>query len=53
MSDQTSHDNIALTPEESRQGLSGADVLAVLAMSSFLAAIGLMTFFVTTAVAAG
>lgn len=50
MSDQTQDDHhIELTPEESRQGFRGADVLAVLAVSTFLAAIGLTTFFVTTA----
>jgi hypothetical protein len=50
MSDQTQDDHhIELTPEEARQGFRGADVLAVLAVSTFLAAIGLTTFFVTTA----
>jgi NOL1/NOP2/fmu family ribosome biogenesis protein len=50
MSDQTQHDHhIELTPEEARQGFRGADVLAVLAVSTFLAAVGLTAFFVTTA----
>jgi hypothetical protein len=49
MSDQTSDDHTELAPEEARQGFSGSDVLAVLAVSSFLASIGLVTFFVTTA----
>jgi hypothetical protein len=49
MSDQTHHDHTELTPEEARQGFRGADVLAVLAVSTFLAAVGLTTFFLTTA----
>lgn len=49
MSDQADHDHVELSPEEARQGLRGTDVLAVLAVSTFLAAIGLITFFVTTA----
>jgi hypothetical protein len=49
MSDQTSDDHIEVISQEARQGLTGADVLAVLAVSTFLAAIGLITFFVTTA----
>jgi hypothetical protein len=49
MSDQVSEDHVELTPEEARQGFRGSDVLAVLAVSTFLAAIGLITFFVTTA----
>ena len=51
MSDQADHDHIELTPQEARQGFEGSDILAVLAVSTFLAAIGLTTFFVTTAVA--
>ncbi|HVZ99646.1 MAG TPA: hypothetical protein VG841_04965 [Caulobacterales bacterium] len=42
-------DHIELTPARARQGLKGADVLAILAVSTFLAAIGLATFFLTTA----
>jgi len=34
-------------PDEASQGLRSADVLGVLAVSTFLAAIGLVTFFVT------
>ncbi len=49
MSDDTDHEHIELTPQEARQGFKGADILAVLAVSTFLAAIGLTTFFVTTA----
>lgn len=51
MSDHADHEHQELTPAEARQGLQGADILAVLAISSFLAAIGLTTFFVTTALA--
>ena len=49
MSDQTHDDHSELSPEEAREGFSSSDVLAVLAVSSFLASIGLVTFFVTTA----
>jgi hypothetical protein len=49
MSDQAEHDHLELTPEEAQQGFGGADILSVLAVSSFLAAIGLTTFFVTAA----
>ncbi len=49
MSDQTSDDHLDLAPEDHRPGFGGSDMLAVLAVSSFLAAIGLVTFFVTTA----
>lgn len=49
MSDDTSHDDAHFRSEDA--SLRGADVLAVLAVSSFLAAIGLITFFVTTALA--
>ena len=50
MSDHTDQETrIELTPQESRQGFEGADILAVLAVSTFLAAIRLTTFFVTTA----
>lgn len=46
---QEAHDeHIELTPQEARGGFKGADVLAVLAVSTFLAAIGLTTFFLTT-----
>jgi hypothetical protein len=48
MSDRTSED-IELTPQEARQGFCGADALAILAVPTFLAAVGLTTFFVTTA----
>jgi len=50
MSEQTQDDHqIELTPQEARQGFRGADILAVLAVSTFLAAVGLTTFFVTAA----
>jgi len=51
MSDDTSHQEMEMTREQARHGLRGADVLAVLAVSSFLAAIGLIAFFLTTAIA--
>lgn len=51
MSDDTSHDDTDFQSDEARQGPRGADVLAVLAVSSFLAAVGLITFCVTTAIA--
>jgi len=52
MSDDTSHENGDFWSDEaSSEGLRGADVLAVLAVASLLAAIGLITFYVTTAVA--
>ena len=49
MSDHAEHDHIERDAEEARQGFTGSDILAVLAVSSFLAAIGLTTFFLTTA----
>jgi hypothetical protein len=49
MSDQTGEDHMALSSEKPREGFRGADILAVLAVSTFLAAIGLITFFATTA----
>jgi hypothetical protein len=49
MSDRVDDDDhIEVTPTEARQGFKGADILAVLALSTFLAAIGLTTFFLTT-----
>ena len=48
MSDQTGDDHTDLISEEMRQGFQGADILGVLAVSTFLAAIGLITFFFTT-----
>jgi hypothetical protein len=38
-------------PDAAQHGLAGADVLAVLSVASFLAAIGLIAFFVTSALA--
>jgi hypothetical protein len=49
MSDQAGDDHVELTLQEARQGFGGSDILAVLAVSTFLGAIGLITFFVTTA----
>lgn len=43
-------EQIEITPNRARAGLRGGDVLAILAVSTFLAAIGLTTFFLTTAV---
>lgn len=52
MSERTNEDDrIEVTPEEARQGFRGADILGVLALSTFLAAIVLVTFFLTTALA--
>lgn len=50
MSQQADYEreHIELTPVEARQGFKGADILAVLAVSTFLAAVGLTTFFLTT-----
>jgi hypothetical protein len=45
-------DRIEATSEEARQGLKGSDVLAVLAVSTFLAAVGLITFFITATMSA-
>ena len=49
MSDQTSDDHVELNPDEAGQGFRGVDILAALAVALFLAAIGLITFFVTAA----
>ena len=43
------NDHVEVSPTRARQGLKGADVLAILAVSTFLAAVGLTTFFLTTA----
>ena len=43
-------EHIETTPERARQGVKGVDILAMLAVSTFLAVIGLTTFFITTAV---
>ncbi len=51
MTDQIEQRPNERTADERGQGLTGADVLAILAVSSFLAAIGLTTFFVTAALA--
>lgn len=50
MSDRTDNEErTEMTPEEARQGERGPDVLAILAISTFMAAIALVTFFLTTA----
>jgi Tfp pilus assembly protein FimT len=51
MSDDTDHDPMERDSDERGQGFTSSDLLAVLAVSSFLAAIGLTTFFLTTALA--
>lgn len=43
-----SDDHIEITPTEARAGRKGVHVLAILAVSTFLAVVGLTTFFVTT-----
>jgi hypothetical protein len=47
--DSEGDEHIEISPVEARGGLRGADVLAVLAVSTFLAAIGLTTFFLSAA----
>jgi hypothetical protein len=47
MSEQADHERVDLVAED--RGFQAADVLGVLAVSTFLAAIGLITFFVTGA----
>lgn len=47
----TPEEHIELTPTEARRGSQDRDVLAVLAVSTFLAALGLTTFFITTSFA--
>jgi hypothetical protein len=51
MSDRIDHDRINIQSEELPDGFQSADVLAVLAVSAFLAAVGLTTFVLTTAIA--
>ena len=50
MSQQTFDEHIQATPEEARQGSKGTDILAVLAVSTFLAGVALLTFFITATV---
>ncbi len=50
MADETLNEHVEATPEEARQGMKGADILAVLAVSTFLAAVGLITFFITATI---
>ena len=51
MANLTDQDHIETTPERARSGEKGFDVLAMLALSTFLAAVGLTAFFVTTSIA--
>ena len=51
MSDDTDHHRIEIRSDDTSEGFQGADVLAVLAVSAFLAAVGLTTFVLTTAIA--
>ena len=41
-------DHVEITPERARAGRKGVHVLAILAVSTFLAVVGLTTFFITT-----
>ncbi|MGE0743552.1 MAG: hypothetical protein AB7O98_19630 [Hyphomonadaceae bacterium] len=50
MSTEAEDERIERTATEARQGLKGADVLAMLAVSTFVAAIALITFVLTTAI---
>ena len=49
MTDEADHQPSEPAPEERREGLGRSDVLAVFAVSSILAAVGLTTFFLTAA----
>ena len=51
MTDQTNHNHSDERENEAKSGLRATDVLAVLSVASFLAAIGLVTFFVTSSLA--
>lgn len=51
MTDQTNHNHSDDRENEAKSGVRAADVLAVLAVASFFAAIGLVTFFVTSSLA--
>ncbi len=44
--DEPVDEHIETTPERARQGLRGTHVLAILALSTFLASVGLITFFI-------
>lgn len=46
--DQPHHAHVELTPTEARQGRSGTHVLTILAISTFLASVGLVAFFLAT-----
>ncbi len=46
--DVNAEEHVELTPTEARGGFRGADVLAMLAVSTLLAAVALASFFVTT-----
>jgi hypothetical protein len=50
MSDTTPEDHkLEIDPEKARQGVFSGHVLAILAVSTFLAATALTTFFIATA----
>lgn len=51
MSDDTDHDPYERREDTKPGGLGRSDLVAVLAVTSFLAAIGLTTFYLTTALA--
>jgi hypothetical protein len=51
MSDERLDHHADDQPDATRNGHSGSHVLAVLGVASFLAAIGLIAFFVTSALA--
>ena len=50
MSEHIDHDR-DIGPDELQEGVQGADIMAVLAVSAFLAAVGLTTFVLTSAIA--
>lgn len=51
MTDDTNHNHGDDRRSDANSGVRPADVLAVLAVASFLAAIGLVTFFVASSLA--
>lgn len=51
MTDDTNHNHGDERENDGNSGIRPSDVLAVLAVASFLAAIGLVTFFVTSSLA--
>ncbi len=51
MTDDTNHNHSDERERGANSGIRSTDILAVLAVASFLAAIGLVTFFVTSSLA--